>query len=230
MHSYSVGVALFDYVPVLVTALGLALLARAIATRHHALSPVAWAAALLIPFGGFCKASWKLIVATQEREIPWLENLLFIAMAPGFVAMSFSLFHAQSAWRAGVPPKAARYPVSRLLAWLVLPLALAAAAALLRPESRLWFFCLLGATTVANAALLVHAFRASHWSGLGWPVAACFVYNFAATLALSGLSRLPPGEYTAWIQEGVNLSAQAALAIGLWHLSARMRSHHGEVN
>lgn len=220
MQNYSVGVALFDFLPVLISALGLHFLARAIATRHPPLATVARAAALLIPFGGFCKASWKLIVATQGEHIDWLENLLFIAMAPGFIAMSYSLFHAKRSWRAGAAEQP-HYAPLRLLLWLALPLLIAAVAAVLRPESRLWFFCLLGATTIANTALIAHAIAACRWSGLGWPQA-CFVYNFVATLALSGLSRLPPGEATAWIQEAVNTSAQAALALGAWRLSRRM--------
>ncbi len=217
MQNYSVGVALFDFLPVLLSALGLHFLARAIAFRHPPLAAIAWAAALLIPFGGFCKASWKLIVATQGVHIDWLENMLFIAMAPGFVAISFALFHARRAWRAPL----LRHSSTRLLLWLALPLLLAAAAAVLRPESRLWFFCLLGTTTIANTALIGHAIAACRWGGLGWPQA-CFIYNFVATLALSGLSRLPPGEATAWIQEAVNFSAQAAMALGAWRLSRRM--------
>ena len=219
MHNYSVAVAIFDFIPVLISALGLHFLARAIAFRHPPLAGVARAAALLIPFGGFCKASWKLIVATQAQPIDWLENMLFIAMAPGFIAMSFSLFHARRAWRESATPT--RYSSTRLLLWLALPLLVAVAAAVLRPESRLWFFCLLGTTTIANAALITHAIAACRWAGLGWPVA-CFAYNFVATLALSGLSRLPAGEATAWIQETVNVSAQAALALGAWRLSRRM--------
>lgn len=219
MHSYSLSVAIFDFVPVLISALGLHFLARGIAFRHPPLAAIAWGAALLIPFGGFCKASWKLIVATQGQHIDWLENLLFIAMAPGFIAMSFSLFHAKRAWRE--PVASARYSSTRLLLWLALPLLVSVAAAVLRPDSRLWFFCLLGVTTIANAALIIHAIAACKWGKLGWPMA-FFAYNFVATLALSGLSRLPPGEATAWIQEGVNISAQAALALGAWRLSRRM--------
>lgn len=221
MQSYSVGVALFDFVPVLVSGIGLGLLARAIAFRHQALAALAWGAALLVPFGGACKASWKLIVALQGQHIGWLENMLFIAMAPGFIAMSFSLFHAGRAWRANTAATQAHYSPTRLLLWLALPLLVAVAAAVLHPDSRLWFFWLLGVTSIANAALIRHAIVACRWSGLGWP-RACFVYNFVATLALSGLSRLPAGEATAWIQEAVNISAQAALALGAWRLSRRM--------
>lgn len=226
MHDYSTAVAIFDFVPVLITALGLACLAQAIAQRHPALMPAAWIAALLIPLGGLCKASWKLIVALSQQHIAWLENLLFIALAPGFVLMAFCLFHARKAWQAGSAPRHAQYSRLRLLLWLSLPLAGALIAAVQAPQTRLWFFWLLGATTLANATLLWHAIAAARHGGLRWPVLLLFVYNFVATLALSRLSRLPPSEFTAWTQELVNLSAQLALALGLWRLSRRMRQDH----
>ena len=69
MHSYSTSVALFDFVPVLVSAVALLFLARGISQVHRGLAPVAWAAALLIPFGGLCKASWKLLVATHGLHL-----------------------------------------------------------------------------------------------------------------------------------------------------------------
>lgn len=222
MHNYSVAVALFDYLPVLLSGLGLFWLARGVAARHRRLASVAFGAALLVPFGGLCKATWKLLVALGQPPLNWLENLLFIAMAPGFAAISFSLFHAVRAWQRNTAPQQADYPAGRLLLWLALPLLGGLIIALLAPLPRAWFFWLLGATTVANAALIVHAVGASYWSGLRWP-AALFIYNFVATLMLSGLSRLPPGEATAWIQEGVNFSAQGALALAAWQLGRRMR-------
>lgn len=226
MENYSVAVALFDFVPVLCTALALALLAQGISQRHRALAPVAWAAAALVALGGLCKASWKLLIAVHGIDLGWLANLLFICMAPGFAAMAFCMFHARRAWRSGLAASAARYPGTRLLLWMLAPLLLAVAAYAYAPHSRLWFFWLLGTTTVANASLLLQSIAASRWSGLGGPVLACFIYNFIATLALSGLARLPPSEMTAWIQEGVNFSAQAALALGFWRLSRRMQEQH----
>jgi len=224
MASYSVGVALFDFIPVLITAAGMLFLARGISVVHQQLAPVAYAAALLIPLGGLCKASWKLLVAVQSLYIDWLENLLFILMAPGFIAMAYCMFHTRMVWRRGAAAEHPRYSRPRLALWLAFPLLAGLGLAWAKPETRLWFFCLLGITTVANAALLFNAIAAARWSGLGWPVSALLLYNFVATLALSGLSRLPDGETTAWIQEGVNFSAQAALALGLWQLSRRMRS------
>lgn len=223
MHTYTVAVALFDFLPVLVAACAMLLLAQAISTRHHALAPVVWLAAVLIPLGGLCKASWKLLVAAQGLHINWVENLLFILLAPGFIAMAFGLFHARRVCQAGISAGAAHYPPKRLFFWLALPLLSSLAAVIYLPESRLWFFCLLGITTLANVALLTQAILFCRWGGLNQAVIACFIYNFCATLALSGLARLPAGESTAWLQEGVNLSAQLALALGCWRLNHRMR-------
>ncbi len=223
MHSYSVGVALFDYLPVLASAFGLICLALAIGHRHHALRTASWLAAALIILGGLCKASWKLIIALQAQDIVWLSNLLFIFLAPGFFALSFSMFHASRAWRAGVSANSASFPADRLALWSSLPLLIGLVAYAVWPQTRIWFFCLLGLTTLANASLLLQAFKAAHWSGLPLPVLLCFVYNFAATVSLSGLARLSPGEASAWIQQSVNLSAQLALAIGCWQLARRMQ-------
>lgn len=223
MHQYSIGVAIFDFLPVALTALALTFLVRAVAVLHHGVAPVARIAALLIPFGGLCKASWKLIVATSGQHITWLENLLFICMAPGFVMLAFCLYHARVALRDSTPPATAQYSPIRLLLWLSLPLVGCLLVVFMRPETRLWFFWLLGITTIANATLIFHAFVASQRIGLTWSAPSCFIYNFCATLALSGLSRLPQSDTTAWIQEGVNFSAQAALAIGFWIFSREVQ-------
>lgn len=221
MTPYSIEVALFDYLPVALTAVALALLARGISARHRPLAGVATLAAVLVSLGGACKASWKLIIASGGPALPWLENLLFILMAPGFAAMAFSLHHARRAWQWGEIPNA--HGRSRLALWMALPLALAASLALALPGSRAWFFALLAATTLANWTLLAQAGLAARKGGFGGRVIPLLVLNFIATLLLSRLSRLPPGESSAWIQEGVNLVAQAALALAFWQLGRRMQ-------
>ncbi len=220
METYSQSVALFDFIPVALSATGLLLLARGISFRHPPAANIAWLGAILVIAGGLSKASWKLILASTGHAIPTLENLLFILMAPGFIAIAFALGHTLRAWQQ--PNQSASPPGVWLGACVMLTLAGGVATALLYPESRVWFFWLLAITTVANASLLFLAIRTSRWCSLRWPIAALFVYNFVATLALSGLARLPPTETTAWIQEGVNLTAQAALACGFWRLSIRM--------
>jgi hypothetical protein len=213
MHDYSAGVALFDFLPVLLSGLGLLLLARAIAARRCALAPLAWGAALLIIAGGMCKASWKLVVALHGRDIGWLANMLFICLAPGFVVMSFCLFSARRG--TGLAPW-------RLLSWLALTFGGACAAWLFSPHPRAWFFWLLSMTTAASAALIFNAVLIAFRSRQRG-IAALFIYHFFANLVLSGLARLPPSETTAWLQEGVNFSSQAAFAYAAWRLSASLR-------
>lgn len=215
MPDYSLGVALFDFVPVFFTVLALSWLALGVGSSHASLLPLAWTAVTLIGLGGLCKATWKLLIATRAVDVVWLDQLLFVLLAPGFIVMAFVMHHSR-----GSGPGASR---GRLLLWLCVPLLGATMAISLQPDSRLWFFWLLAVTTVANAALLIHASLASRDRGLGWLVAGCFALNFIATLALSGLSRLPQGEATAWLQQSVNLFAQGALATGAWHLSRAMR-------
>lgn len=223
MPSYSTAVAIFDFLPVLVNAAALVLIASAISRRHKQLRNVIWLAAVLVPMGGLCKATWKLLVAEQVGDFTWLENLLFILMAPGFVMMAFGVQHCRHAMQSDIAPVQATYPGLRLAVWLSIPIVGGAAAFAWQPDGRLWFFWLLAITTLANATLIVQAILTTRWAELSGWIIACFIYNFAATLALSGLSRLPDTEMTAWIQEGVNLSAQTALAIGFWHLARSIK-------
>lgn len=223
MSTYSVSVALFDFVPVLVSGAGLVLLARGIARRRPRYAALAWAAALLVPLGGLCKASWKLILALDGTRIDWLENLLFILLAPGFIGLAYALFHAR---RPVAPADASGPSWARVALWLSLPLVAALATAVLAPGTRGWFFVLLAATVLANFALIAQALIAARQWRLGWPVIAAFIYNLIASLMLGGLARLPEAEASAWLQEGVNLSAQLALAYGGWRLGHHMQETH----
>ena len=227
MAQYSLAVALFDFVPVAVCAAALAALAAGIGARRPALAPLAWTGAMLVPKGGQCKASWKLLIAAGHAPIAWLENLLFIALAPGFTALALAMHHAVRP--AAASAAAASVPTARVLAWIALPLGVAALLALALP-GRAWFAWLIAVTTVANGALVVHAIRASRASGLAWPAPASFAASFAATLALAGLARLPDSEAAAWVQETVNLGAQAALAAGAWKLSRILRGADARTN
>lgn len=221
MSEYSLAVALFDYLPVLISVLGLAALSRGMRTAIGQLASLAWLATAAVATGGLCKASWKLLIALGNPAIDWLENMLFIAMAPGFVLMACLLSHTRRVWLHQHPANA--LPIARVLLWVALAPVGAISIATAWPDSRAWFFWLLAMTTAGNAALLLQASLAARQSGLGWSVVAGLGYAFLASLALGGLARLPDSNTTAWIQEGVNLSAQTALALSLFVLSRRMR-------
>lgn len=215
-ETYSLAVALFDFLPVLVCATGLWLFARALARRSPGLAQVGLAAALLIPLGGLCKASWKLRLAMGFGPLEILENLLFLCLAPGFLLLAFTMHRLRT--RALTAPQTS-LPMPLLLLALGLPWLGAWVLAQALPQGRAWFFWLLALTTLANLALVIEGIRCCRRTQAGLLPACSFALAFMVTLGLSGLARLPPTEASAWIQEGTNLLAQSLLAFGLWQLA-----------
>ncbi|MBN2878275.1 MAG: hypothetical protein JXN65_01470 [Clostridia bacterium] len=47
--------------------------------------------ALIVNFGGFAKATWKLLLATSGKNIPWLDDLQFLFMGIGTLLIFISL-------------------------------------------------------------------------------------------------------------------------------------------
>jgi len=201
------------------------MLARGVSHRAAGVAGLATLGAILITAGGTSKASWKLLLASTGHAIPILENLLFILMAPGFIAMTMALHHAMAADKH--PARNHVRPTTPFAVAVITSLGIALLLAMTYPATRSWFFWLLGITTLASTTLIVFAIAAGRRARLGVAVTAALAYNVLATLALSGLSRLPPTEASAWIQEGVNLTAQAALAFGFWRISTHMLEKHG---
>lgn len=217
MPSYSISVALFDYLPVLASLAGMLALAPSLARLVPHLRSLIVLAALAIPLAGACKASWKLLIALGHAPIPWLENMLFILLAPGFIVLAHAMRQARGVWQG--TSKAHAGSVRSLTLWLLLSWPVALVLALSMPQSRLWFFYLLAVTTLANAGLILQSLLSSRAAACGWRVNALLVLSFAATMAMSGLARLPDTETTAWIQESVNLLAQTSLALAFWQLA-----------
>ncbi|MGJ8686394.1 MAG: hypothetical protein ACSHWQ_02865, partial [Spongiibacteraceae bacterium] len=77
MPQYSIALALFDYLPVTLSAYGLYYLLKALATVNLHWQRIAILGATLVISGGLLKASWKLIVASMEVDISWMNQSLF---------------------------------------------------------------------------------------------------------------------------------------------------------
>lgn len=204
MHDYTVELALFDYVPIVLTALALVQISR-FAGRNAAICGLG---AALIVSGGLLKATWKLIVASYGSHIPWMNNSLFILLAPGFVLVAWALLTRQR------DNSGHTLPVGGVLAVLAAAAGLYAAA----PTERDWFFWLLGVATLGNMTMIA-LLTAAAWRVREHSAAVFFVLSFVGTLTLSSLARVP--EQTAalqWIEEGINTVAQAVLLIGALRL------------
>jgi hypothetical protein len=212
MEEYSLGLALFDYLPVLVAALGLYWLAQSLgpSSRMPALLGVA-----LVATGGLCKASWKLIWVVSHQDLTWMANMLFILMAPGMILLAAHSFAATRRWN-GLDAPAQPNLVALLLIAAVMTAA--AVSVIGKPESRAWFFIMLAGASIANITISSLLIRQS-WRCGEKITALVFLLSISLILGLSGLSRISAGSAPLqWLAECLNLLAHGSFALGIYRL------------
>ena len=206
--------ALFDYLPVAMSALGLALLVQLLGRALPAALGLLLAGAGLVVAGGLGKATWKLIWVLTGRDVAWLDASLFICMAPGMILLACHVFAAIRHWRGG----GARAHAGRASLLIALPVLAAAGLVAGFAEGKAWFLLLLAATALANIALVGALVRLSWLWGQG-VTAAIFLFSIALTLCLSALAPVSAGSAPLqWLAESLNLLAQGGFALGLWRL------------
>ena len=85
MENYTLGLALFDYLPVIAAGFGLYLICKYCAQRggYKGIWIVAIPAIALT--GGALKASWKLIWAIQHVNYTWMSDQLFFFLSSAYV-------------------------------------------------------------------------------------------------------------------------------------------------
>ena len=87
---YTLGLALFDFIPVFLSVTGLFLAARWM-QGGFSITKSAWVGALIASLGGLSKASWKLIVVVTGTNIEWMDNALFPLLGTGFALLFITL-------------------------------------------------------------------------------------------------------------------------------------------
>ena len=206
--------ALEDFIPVVLSATGLFFIARKVSAVDSGLGRLAVLGFFLIALGGFAKAAWKLIFALTGLDLVWLDNSLFILLAPGFILLTWALL-----WEGRLLQGRER-PRSFWVVPLGLTAAVAAAALLLLATAggRAWFFQLLGVTTVANFTAGYLLIRQAAARQLQF-VALLFARNLLLTLGLAGMARIPDQTVgLQWIEQIVNTFSQGAFAYAAWRL------------
>jgi hypothetical protein len=201
--------ALEDYVPVVLTGLGMWELVKITRAAHAEIASWLLPAGGLVVLGGLTKATWKLIIASTGQDIGWLDDLLFVFLAPGFILLA-SLILAFSRQRRGRTVDLKRHQIAALGL-----ISLTGIGALLASQGggRAWVFVLLGATTLANVTwsvlLIMESFSIERRSaGL------LFLANIVLVFVLSGLARLDQSVALQWIEQGVNTLSSAAFLGG----------------
>lgn len=200
--------ALQDFMPTLLFAVGLFFIAKMIANRNAAARNLAYFGGFLITLGGVLKATWKLVQAVGGSDIPVLNYSLFVLLSAGFICLAWAF------WKSRKSKNSVNEIWTVPLILIVIIWTIAAYIGFLT-DSRAWFFLLLGATTLANVVLLFGLIFRSFQNKL-WFVVALFLVNLIVVFALARMTDL--SVTMQWIKQFINTIAQAAFAVASWLL------------
>ncbi len=213
MQEFTLGLALYDFVPVALTGVAVFFVARLVRLRRVPTSELAAVGALLIVAAGMSKASWKLIATLTGQDIAWLAALLFPLMAPGFALLAAGVWAGQRE----------RLPASALF-WLapVAAITLAFAAALYRTEAgveRGWFMPIMSLASLSNILLTTLLFRAAWKRGQRF-LAVLFTVNLAMVFALIPIAQMDSHSIAMhWLEQTLTALGAAAFAFAAFRLS-----------
>lgn len=203
--------ALQDFMPVTLFAIGLFFVARMISRKNKSAGNLAYFGGVLVTLGGVFKASWKLIQALGGADIPFLNNSLFTLMSAGFICLSWALWKSREDETDAV--KLWSVPLILIsMFWLI------AAYFGFFTESRVWFFILLGATTLANLTLLFQLISRTYKNKL-WLALVLFLVNLTVIFILARAS-----DQTVtfqWIKQLINTVSQTSFAIASYILLSK---------
>jgi hypothetical protein len=214
----SVALALEDFVPVVLTAIGLSFVVTMLRRIHPASGSWAALGTTLIVTGGLCRASWKLLAALGGPDVTILFLALYPLLAVGYLLLAMALWgasQARSGRRARLHPAV---PAIIALAVLV-PATLALAPGGGRILPLLWLFTATGGSIVTSLLL-------ARWArGLGRPgIAALFLVSLAVTLGLNGLARAEvQSEPLQWAEQLLNTLNQGLFMLAALRLERATR-------
>ena len=208
---FTLSLALLDFLPVAFTAIGLMFVVRLISLISRAHGQAAAIGAVLTVAGGFFRALWKLLMAASNGavDINWMEDGLFVWMAPGYTLLAWSVW--QAVRRMNKKPMLSAWTVPLVLITFMFSSAYYLHAS--NPSSPAWERALLSvlvlATVVTSILLIILSFR-QKLPLAGW----FFVVNLVAVFLLNGLARV--GDQTIalhWVAESINSVSWLCFAI-----------------
>lgn len=211
--TYSLGLALFDFVPVFLTGVALWFLAQLVIRRAPDYSELAITGTLLVVLSGTLKATWKLIAATTGEEILLLSELMFPLMAPGFVLMAFAIW-ATLRHNAGktVPAHLTRIA----LGIIVVVFAWATLRTIGQAIPRGYFFPFLLMASIANVGLSILLIGAAV-RRRQWLIGLLFFVNIGMVFALQPIAAMPDKSIAIhWFEQTLTSGGAAAFALASW--------------
>jgi len=89
----SLGMALFDFVPVILFVIGSFYLGSFVKRNSNTFVFIMFAAGIATAnFAGLCKAAWKFMLATSGKGIAWMDDLQFLFLGIGLTLVFIAVF------------------------------------------------------------------------------------------------------------------------------------------
>ena len=221
MENYTLGLALFDYLPVFAGGIGLYLVCRYCAAQAGYSSSWVVAIPLIALIGGAMKATWKTIWVVAGINLQWMSDQLFFFLVTAYLLMTVFVIRTLSAARNGV---------SLSDDWWVLPLIIVTAvlgsAFYLKATSdgRGWSIVLIATLALASLVFLLTLIRHAYVAGDRIAML-LFATNLILSYVLVGLARLEQTAELQWIEEILNFVNNSLLALAAWRLTRRAAQH-----
>lgn len=219
METYTLGLALEDFIPVIFSSIGLYFVSRMVTNVNARLGQMATIGWVLVSIGGLLKATWKLVMALTQSQtnIVWFDKGMFMWMSVGFTLLAFALWF-MSEIRSGK-----RQP-GRIWLGPAVVLSLSVVAILFTgfPDLTVntWRFILLGVMTIGNVVMVVLLIQQARYNNLN-KMAWLFLVNIVIVFVLSGLARIPEQTIPLqWTEQLLNTFGQGAFAYAAWKLAA----------
>ena len=212
MEDFTLGLALYDFVPVGLTGIAVYFIARVVRERGVPAHQMAAVAAGLVFAAGLSKAIWKLIATISGHDLVWLASMLFPLMAPGFALLA-----------AGVWASQRRQPPNTALFWLmpVVLIGVVYALAVYRMGAgfeRGWFMPIMALASLSNICLTVLLFAMAWRRGLRW-VAMLFTVNLGMVFALIPIAQMDSHSIAMhWLEQTLTAVGAAAFAYSSFRL------------
>ncbi len=210
----TLALALEDFVPVILTSLALFWVTRMVLAIDRRSGYVALAGSVLVILGGLLKASSKLFWVFSGELIGWMEDSLFLLMAPGFALIAWAIWTGQ---RRLLQDQTARFFYAPPVGFLMLIVG----GTFFFSESegeRTWFLVLLTLTVIMSSLMLILLSRhARYYQRNG--TAALFLIYLVLTILLNGMARTPsPTVGVEWTKQLLNTAAASILLLASWQL------------
>ena len=195
MNDFSVGMALFDYIPVIFFAIGAVILLRDLYNKMSKCAFALFAAGVIdVTMAGFLKATWKLLYAGANIDVSALNAMFFPVQSIGFLLAGIGIIVMLSKKQKGTKTLSVVPVVSITFPYLVL--VMVAGLGLMDVG-----LCILAKKLKKPVVIVI------------------FVLSFVCCLGMGYLSTKDFEKASMnWIAEGVNFCGQGLFLLGAWML------------